>query len=96
LHPSEDVQIEALRSLKRLGDKLAVPFLLVYAESQAVYEVGSENATIHGIIHETIAEVISDLTGIRLSVKGQAAEKLRQGVLVWRNWLMKQQQRRAT
>ena len=37
-HPSDDVHFHALRGLQRLQDKRAVPFLLIYAESMAVYE----------------------------------------------------------
>jgi hypothetical protein len=86
-HPSDDVQIHALRSLKRLQDKKAVSFLLIYAEHMAVYEAGSENATIHGIIHESIAETLSSLTGISITIQGQNPAGLLNGVRQWREWL---------
>ena len=71
-HPHDDVQIYTLRrSLKRIGDKRAVPFLLVYAQHMAIYEGGSENATLHGIIHQEIAKTLSALTGINIILKGQ-------------------------
>jgi hypothetical protein len=89
-HPSDDVQIHALRSLKRLQDKRAVPFLLIYAEYMAVFEAGSENATIHGIIHETIAETLSSLTGIGVTIRGQNPDGLKNGVRQWRRWLADQ------
>jgi hypothetical protein len=89
-HPSEDVQIRALQSLRRVGDKKAVHFLLLYAEYMAVCEDGSENATIHGIIHESIASASSDLTGVRLAVDGQDPEGLRLGIKKWRKWLVDQ------
>jgi hypothetical protein len=89
-HPSDDVQIHALRSLKRLQDKRAVPFLLTYAEYMAVYEAGSENATIHGIIHESIAETLSSLTGIGIIIRGQNPDGLKNGVRQWRRWLADQ------
>jgi hypothetical protein len=89
-HSGEDVQIRALRSLKRLQDKRAVPFLLIYAENMAVYEAGSENATIHGIIHESIAETLSSLTGIDITIRGQNPDGLKNGVRQWRRWLADQ------
>ncbi|MBO0724767.1 MAG: HEAT repeat domain-containing protein [Blastocatellia bacterium] len=92
-HPHEDVQIHALRSLNRLQDKRAVPFLLVYAESKAVRVGGSENATVHGIIHESIAETLSSLTGISITIRGQNPEKLMNGVRQWRKWLADQDTR---
>jgi hypothetical protein len=89
-HPSDDVQIHALRSLKRLQDKRAVSFLLIYAEYMAVYEAGSENATSHGIIHESIAETLSSLTGIGITIRGQNPDGLKNGVRQWRRWLADQ------
>jgi hypothetical protein len=86
-HPHEDVQFHALRSLKRLQDKRAVPFLLVYAESKAVYVSGSEQATVHGVIHESIAETLSSLTGISITIRGQNPKELMNGVRQWGKWL---------
>jgi hypothetical protein len=88
IHPHDDVQIKALNSVERLNDKAAVPFLLVYAEYMAVLEGGSENATIHGIIHETIARTLSSLTGIKLKLDGQDPGRLMNGVMLWRKWLI--------
>ncbi|MEX0653823.1 MAG: HEAT repeat domain-containing protein [Phycisphaeraceae bacterium] len=88
VHPSEDVQIHALRALGRLGNERAVPFLLIYAHHMAVLEVGSENATIHGIIHRTLAETVSTLTGVRIALDGQDPQGLRRGIRMWaRAWL---------
>jgi hypothetical protein len=89
-HSSDDVQIHALRGLKRLQDKRAVPFLLIYAEYMAVFESGSENATIHGIIHESIAEPLSSLTGISITIRGQDPDGLKNGVRRWHRWLADQ------
>lgn len=86
LHPSEDVQLHALRSLERVGDRRAVPFLLIYAEYMAVPEAGSENATIHGMIHESLAQTLSALTGVRVSLKGQDPEGLSRAIKRWRKW----------
>lgn len=88
IHPHDDVQIHALRSLERLGNTKAVPFILIYAEYMAVLEGGSENATIHGIIHESIAKTLSSLTGIKLEIKGQDPGRLKNGIKLWRRWLV--------
>jgi hypothetical protein len=90
-HPSPDVQIHALRSLERLGDRRAVPFLLLYAEYMAVIVGGSENATIHGIIHSSAARAASKLTGIPVVIEGQDPEGLKQGIRKWRKWLVGQE-----
>jgi len=87
-HPSEDVQVNALRSLERLGDPRAVPFLLIYAEYMAVFEEGSENATIHGTIHESIAETLSALTGVQVHLERQDPEGLKDGIVLWRKWAL--------
>ena len=86
VHPSEDVQIHALRSLERVADKRAAPFLLIYAEYMAVDEAGDENATIHGVIHESVAKTLSALTGVRVSLKGQDPAGLSRGTKLWRKW----------
>ena len=88
IHPSDDVQIYALRSLERLGNTKAVPFIIIYAEYMAVSEGGSENATIHGIIHESIAKTLSSLTGIKIQIKGQDPGRLKNGINLWRKWLV--------
>jgi hypothetical protein len=87
IHPSEDVQILALRSLEHLNNTRAVPFILVYAQYMAVFEGGSENATIHGIIHETIAKTLSTLTGIKVEIKSQDPRLLNHGIMLWYKWL---------
>lgn len=87
-HPHDDVQIHALRSLEHLGDKRAVPFLLTYAEYMAVLEGGSENATLHGIIHESIANTLSALTGVKVTLEGQDPQGLKKGIKLWRKWLV--------
>jgi hypothetical protein len=86
-HPHDDVQIHALRSLERLNDKRAVPFLLTYAEYMAVNESGSENATLHGIIQTTVAKTLSALTGVKVAVAGQDPETLKRGIKAWHKWL---------
>jgi uncharacterized protein (TIGR03067 family) len=91
VHPSEDVQIHALRALERLNDKRAVPLLVLYAEYMAVHEGGSENATIHGVIHQATAKTLSALTGVRVTLRrGQDPEGLLRGVRQWRKWLCDQ------
>lgn len=85
-HPSADVQIHSLRGLGRIGGSNTIPSLLTYAESMAVSIGGSENATIHGIIHETIAKTMSSITGIRITISGQDPLELRKGIDMWRAW----------
>jgi len=89
-HPSEDVQIHALRSLQKLGDPAAVPFLLIYADYMAVMEGGSENATIHGIIHMSVAATLSTLTGISVQIDHQDPEALRKAIRQWTRWQLSQ------
>ncbi len=93
-HYSDDVQIYALRSLHNIGDKQVVPFLLIYAEYMAVYEEGSENATIHGIIHTEIAKTLSTLTGIEVKIDGQNPEKLKEGIHLWQKWQIQQEEKK--
>jgi len=83
IHPSDDVQIYALRSIERIGDDRVIPFILVYAKHMAVFEGGSENATVHGVIHKTIAKTMSKLTGIEVKIKGQDPDKLLEGIGLW-------------
>jgi RNA polymerase sigma factor (sigma-70 family) len=89
-HYHADVHIHALRSLERLGDQRAVPFLLLYAEYMAVFVGGSENATIHGIIHQSVAQTLSTLTGVRVELQGQDPVGLHKGLKLWRKWLVEQ------
>ena len=95
-HYSEDAQIKALRSLRTIDDKQAVPFLLIYAEYMAVWETGSENATIHGIIHAEIAKTLSALTGIEVNIKQQNAESLKRGIHLWKTWQVRRDQKEET
>ncbi len=89
-HPSLDVQIHALGSLERLRDKNAVAFLVLYAEYMAVSVEGSENATIHGVLHALLAKTLSVLTGVEVTLKGQDEEGLKRGIKRWRKWLVLQ------
>jgi RNA polymerase sigma factor (sigma-70 family) len=89
-HPHPDVQIHALRALAGLKDRRAVSFLVLYAEYMAVLVEGSENATIHGIIHAETARALSELTGVRVTLRGQDPEGLKRGVRRWQKWLCEQ------
>jgi hypothetical protein len=90
-HPHPDVQIRALQSLERLGDKRIVAFVVLYCEYMAVLVPGSENATIHGIIHTTTARTLSALTGVKVAVRqGQDPEGLKRACRRWRKWLLEQ------
>ena len=41
-HPHDDVQIRALRTLEKLNDQRAVPFLITYAEYMAVLRLAAK------------------------------------------------------
>jgi hypothetical protein len=92
-HPSDDVQIRALNSLAIVKDKRTVPFLLIYAEYMAVHESGSENATLHGTIHRSIAKTLSEITGLTITIDGQDPEKLKRAIRLWRKWEYESQTR---
>jgi hypothetical protein len=87
-HPHEDVQIHALRALQNAGTDEAVPFLLEYAKAMAVFESGSENATIHGIIHKEIANTLQVITGLKFDIPdGQDPEALKEIAAQCEEWL---------
>jgi len=86
-HPHDDVQIHTLRALARLRDDQALPFLLQYASAMAVYEGGSENATLHGIIHDETAKTLSAITGLQFKMRGgQDPEGLKAAVAAASTW----------
>ena len=79
-----DLQPLVDQQLSRLPD--------LNAEYMAVDEDGSENATIHGIIHQTTARTLSTLTGVHVKLKdGQDPEGLKKAVARWRKWLVEQE-----
>jgi hypothetical protein len=94
-HHSEDAQVYALRSLRQVGDKKAVPFLLIYADYMAVWEEGSENATVHGVVHTEIAKTLSSLTGIQVDIKGQDVEGLKKGIHLWKKWQVQEEEKKG-
>lgn len=83
-HPSPDVQLRALRALARVADPAVVAPLLTYAESMALFVEGSERATLHGLLHEALAETLSALTGVPVSLQGQDPDGLLRGIAAWR------------
>ncbi len=86
-HPSIDVQAKALRSLARLKEKRTVPFILIYAEYMAVHVEGSEEATIHAIIHRELASTLSSITGVEASIgRYQDPAGLKRAICQWRQW----------
>lgn len=91
-HPSVDVQSNALRALGRLKDSRAVPFLLLYADYMSVFVFGSELATAHGIIHHDIAETLSLITGVQISINDQDPRGLQKAVRRWTRWQIDQPQ----
>jgi hypothetical protein len=91
-HPSEDVQVLALRALGRLNDKQSVPFILLYADYMSVLVIGSESATVHGIIQHEIAESLSHITGVPIQIDGQDPEGLQKAIRRWTRWQLDQPQ----
>jgi len=88
-HPHDDVQIHALRALARRRDERSLPFLLRYARAMAVIEGGSENATLHGIIHDETAKALSAITGLGFRMRGgQYPGGLRSAVAACTTWLI--------
>jgi len=88
-HPHDDVQIHALRALACLKDERSLPFLLKYASAMAVHESGSENATIHGVIHDETAKALSSITGLQFKMKGgQDPEGLKAAVARSTTWYL--------
>jgi hypothetical protein len=85
-HPDSSVQIAALRALANLKDPRAVHFLLIYSEHMAVLVMGSEDATIHGIIHETLSRTLSEITGVTIPIHGQDPESLKRAIPLWEKW----------
>jgi hypothetical protein len=89
-HPHDDVQIHTLRALARLKDERTLPFLLQYASAMAVLEGGSENATLHGIIHDETAKTLSAITGLQFKMRGgQDPEGLKAAIATSTTWWMK-------
>ena len=89
-HPEAGVQIAALRALGELKDPSTVHFILLYAEYMAISIGGSEEATIHGPIHIAIAQTLSEITGVKVTVRGQDPEGLQRAILQWEKWDVEQ------
>ena len=85
-HPSNDVQIYALRALARVKDERVLPFLFQYADAMAFFQGGSESATIHGIKHVDIAKVFGAITGLEIKIDGQDPQGITAAVKHCREW----------
>jgi hypothetical protein len=95
-HPNEDVQIGGLRALARLKDERSLPFLLQYASAMAVPEEGSEEATVHGIIHQETGKALSAVTGLTIELrKDQDPEGLKAAIAKCKVWLMERQKKES-
>jgi hypothetical protein len=56
----------------------------------AVYEEGSENATIHGIIHKETAKTLSAITRLKFRVpSGQNPKALKSAIYHCQKWQLK-------
>jgi hypothetical protein len=83
-HNSDDVKIKSARALGALRDRAPAPFMLAVAAAFAVFEDGSENATIHGILQHALAEALNAITGAKVTLgHSQDPEGLRAGIAIW-------------
>jgi hypothetical protein len=84
-HDSDDVKIKSARALAALADPTPLPFLLEVADRFAVFEDGSENATIHGVLQHDLAAALNAMTAEHVTLgEGQDPDALRAGIVVWR------------
>jgi hypothetical protein len=90
-HPHDDVKLASVKALAKIGDRRPVPFLLLVADSFAVMESGSENATIHGVLQHELAQALNVLTGAQVKLaRGQDPTGLRNGIRIWQKALSSQ------
>ena len=90
-HPDEDVQIYALRGLRKGGTPAQLSTLLIYTHYVAVEEFGSENATIHGILLGELQQTVARLTDI--AAESSSPESLQRALPRWWQFWAEQQQR---
>lgn len=87
-HADEWTSIRAARSLGKVPEvthPLALPFLLASIERLAVAVEGSEEATLHAMLHDGLFEGMGILTGeISSHARGQDPEGLLRALPVWR------------
>jgi len=67
-HPSPDVQLAALRAIRRLRDRRVLDLLVRYAGSLAGPIVGSEEATIRAVLRSEAERALEALTGSTVEV----------------------------
>ncbi len=83
-HASDDVQVRCARALGELRDRRPVSFMLVVAETFAVWEEGSENATTHGVFQHALSDALNGILGTSVKLKdGQDPAGLKEAVKVW-------------
>lgn len=82
------VNIQAAHSMAKVPEvlhPLALPFLLDSIDRVAVIVEGSEEATMHGLLHDAIFESMGILTGlVTAHRRGQDPTGLRAAIPVWR------------
>ena len=84
-HDSDDVKIKSARALAELADPGPLAFLLEVADRFAVFESGSENATLHGVLQHALAAALNGMTAEHVKLgDGQDPTGLRAGIDVWR------------
>lgn len=83
-----DVNLQAARALAKVPEvthPLALPFLLSSIERLAVFVEGSEEATLHGRLHDVLFDSMGILTGVISKHKrGQDPDGLRVAIPNWR------------
>jgi hypothetical protein len=74
LHPNDDVKISAVRSLGEINDPESVPFITKVLTMNYHLVAGSENATIHDILLNSIGATLKTITGISVRDDGLMPE----------------------
>jgi len=83
-HPHPDVKIRSAQALGRLRDLRSGQCLIQVARSFAVYESGSENATLHGLFQHALADALNRIAGTAVKLKkGQDPKGLQAGLQTW-------------
>jgi hypothetical protein len=84
-HHSDDVKIEAMKALYRVGNKDILDYLINVAKTYAVYKEGSESATIHVIYQRQIINTLNKITGVEVIYKqGDEVQALIRGQKLWK------------
>ena len=84
-HHSDDVKIEAMKALSRVGNKVVLEYLINVAQTYAVYKEGSESATIHVVYQREIINTLNKIAGVEVIYKqGEEIQALNRGQKLWK------------